>query len=157
MKSKIASAILILAGTTSIASNCFAQSSAAIKCNSKVPADVIAGCTAIINAGTESPQHLAMAYSYRGNVYNDQHQYAKAISDFSNTIRLAPSPVGYFNRGVAYGVSNQLDKAIDDFTHAVTLNPKYARAYLDRGRIYQMKGDTANAEKDFAMAKSLGM
>lgn len=153
---KFLGTLTVVLGAALLASSGHAQSSAAIKCNSKVPADIIAGCTALINAHTESPQHLALAYSYRGNVYNEQGQFAKAISDFSNAIKLAPnSPVNYFNRGVAFGVSKQFDKSIADFTRAIALNPRYARAYLDRGRVYQMKGDAAKADKDFAQAKAL--
>jgi tetratricopeptide (TPR) repeat protein len=156
LKGKFAGALGILLGAMLLATNGNAQSSAAIKCNSKVPADIIAGCTALITAGKESKQHLAMAYNYRGNVYNDQGQFDKAISDFSNAIKLSPSSATYyFNRGVAYGVSRQFDKSIADFTHAIKLNPKYARAYLDRGQVYRLKGDTVNADKDAARARSL--
>jgi tetratricopeptide (TPR) repeat protein len=135
-----------------------AAESAAVKCNSKNPTEILEGCTEIINAGQEAPEHLAMAYTFRGAVYADQQMYDKAIADYTQAIRLAPTdPIAYFDRGVAFAMVTKLDASINDFTQAITLKPDYARAYLDRGRVYEMKGDKQSAQADEAKARSLEM
>lgn len=146
-------AVVCVCGSVSVA----AAQSAAVKCNSKVPADIIAGCTAIINAGRETPHHVAMAYTYRGVAYAARGASAKAISDYSQAIRIFPSdPTAYFNRGVEYGSTKKFDLAIADFTKAIALKPNYGKAYRDRGTVYQLKGDKVHAETDYAMARKLG-
>jgi tetratricopeptide (TPR) repeat protein len=130
---------------------------AAVKCNSHVAADIIAGCTVIIDAGQETPEHLAMAYTYRGAAYSDQGDSDKAISDYSHAIKLDPTnPTAFFDRGVEYAVVQKYELSISDFSQAIALKPDYARAYLDRGRVYQAMGDNAHAQADFDKAQSLG-
>lgn len=130
---------------------------AATRCNSHTSADIISGCTVIINAGQETPRHLAMAYTYRGAAFGNQGESEKAIADYSQAILLSPTdPIAFFDRGVEYGGAGKFDLSISDFTHAIELKPDYARAYLDRGKIYQAKGDTDKAKADFDKAQSLG-
>lgn len=148
-----AAAIVFVCASVNVA----AAQNAAVKCNSKVPADIIAGCTAIINARRETPHHMAMAYTYRGVAYAASGASAQAISDYSNAIRIFPSDaIAYFDRGVEYGSSKRFDLAIADFTKAIALKPNYGRAYRDRGTVYQLKGDKQHAEADYAMARKLG-
>ncbi len=150
---------LLAMGTLCASSLLFpaAAQDSAIRCNSHVRADIISGCTDIINAGRESPQHLAMAYTYRGAAYSDQGDSDKAIADYSNAIRLYPTdPIAYFDRGVEYGAAGKLNLSISDFSQAIALKPDYARAYLDRGKIYQASGDNQRAQADFNKAQSLG-
>ncbi len=42
--------------------------------------------------------------------------------------------------------------SISDFDRAIVLNPKYARAYHQRGLAHEMMGDVANAYRDFDKA-----
>jgi Flp pilus assembly protein TadD len=52
--------------------------------------------------------------------------------------------------------NGSLDAEIKRYSEAIRLKPDFAEAYNDRGVAYEMKGDTANAEKDFERAKQLG-
>ena len=42
--------------------------------------------------------------------------------------------------------------AISDYTQAIALNPKYVKAYTDRGAAYQLKGDYDRAISDYTQA-----
>ena len=46
----------------------------------------------------------------------------------------------YFNRGIASINKAQYDRPIADFNKAIEIDPKYARAYNNRGIAYDNKG-----------------
>jgi tetratricopeptide (TPR) repeat protein len=61
------------------------------------------------------------------------NNYAQALKDFSEAIRLDPKDsVYYYNSGVTYSKIQNTNKAIIDFTKAIELNPKYTDAYKSR-------------------------
>jgi Tfp pilus assembly protein PilF len=49
-----------------------------------------------------------------------------------------------------------VDRAIEDYNTAVSLNPKFSKAYLDRGDLYQKTGTTELAVRDYQAACDLG-
>jgi len=79
---------------------------------------VISGCTAHIQTGVLDAQNLAIVYFNRGNGYFDKRDYAHAIADYSEAIRLNPRYANaYFNRALAYDelgdhVRAEADRAI---------------------------------------------
>jgi len=78
----------------------------------------------------------------------DLRQEARAA--FDKAIQDDPkNPQAYYARGFEImSDSNQLDAAITDFNKAIELNPKYARAWLMRGRAYEALGDNDHAKGD---------
>ena len=46
--------------------------------------------------------------------------------------------------------------AIQDFGEAIRLDPQDAKAYYNRGLMYEALGKSTEAEQDFAKAKELG-
>jgi tetratricopeptide (TPR) repeat protein len=59
--------------------------------------------------------------------------YAQAIADYSEAIRLAPDqPAWLHNRGMAWIELRQYDRAIADFSEFVKLHPD-AGVYNNRG------------------------
>ncbi|MBG0964072.1 tetratricopeptide repeat protein, partial [Bacillus sp. SRB1LM] len=48
-----------------------------------------------------------------------------------------------------------LEEAIRDFTKAIELKPNYAKAYNNRGRVFESKGNPEEAIKDLIMAKGI--
>jgi tetratricopeptide (TPR) repeat protein len=97
------------------------------------------------------------------NVYFDsglasfgKQDYDKAISDFTEAIRLDPSCArAYYNRGLAYEQKDNLDKAFSDYNEAIRLDPNFALAYMNRGNLYLHTGNRAKANADFATERRL--
>ena len=72
---------------------------------------------------------MAEAYLNRGVVYNGKGDYDKAISEYTEAIRLNPKYVeAYNNRGYAYMGKKEYDKAIEDFEAALRIKPDYEDA-----------------------------
>jgi hypothetical protein len=64
-----------------------------------------------------------------GSVWADKGEYAKAIADYNEAIKLDPKyAFAYNNRGNSWYKTGDYDKAIADFKDAVRLNPNYANA-----------------------------
>jgi Flp pilus assembly protein TadD len=58
---------------------------------------------------------------------NKKGQSAKAISDYSEAIKLKPKHADfYYSRGLAYNKVGKSDKAIYDYTKAIELKHKHA-------------------------------
>src|ERR1035437_7964797 len=73
------------------------------KCRSADPEIRIAGCTAVINVGRETPDNLSAAYEIRGVAYDDEGDYDHAIPDLNESIRLNPRvAASFYSRGIAY-------------------------------------------------------
>lgn len=56
---------------------------------------------------------------------------------------------GYYRRGWYKDNSRDIDGAIEDYTMSIILEPTYAYAYLGRGDMYNLKGDTSSAVNDY--------
>src|SRR3978361_587206 len=61
------------------------------------PEQKLTSCTAVIAAGTETPQNLAVAFSNRGGAYLSKHDPEHAIADLDEAIRLDPKFVVALN------------------------------------------------------------
>jgi tetratricopeptide (TPR) repeat protein len=82
-------------------------------------------------------------------------QFDKAISDFTEVIRLQPNEfAAYTSRGNCYARLEQYQKAISDYTKAVRgPGPVFrARAYCDRGYAYLEVEEFEKAISDYTEA-----
>jgi len=74
---------------------------AATKADNIPPDQIIAACTAYIDA-VDYPDTKAAGYYNRGNAYFDKGDFAGAVADYSAALRLRPNyPTAMFNRGLA--------------------------------------------------------
>ncbi len=77
------------------------------------------------------------AFNQRGVAYMELGDYAQAIDDLNNAIRLDSGiPRFYYNRANAYSAVGDYRSAIDDYSKAISLKPDYALAYFNRGTAY---------------------
>lgn len=76
--------------------------------------------------------------------------YGEAEIDVTTYIMLEPADFnGYYRRGCIKDVMKDYNGAIEDYTMAVTLKPDNALAFLCRGKVYRIKGETDKAMADF--------
>jgi tetratricopeptide (TPR) repeat protein len=89
--------------------------------------------------------------------YDEISLYAKAISDGTKAIELAPElPFAYIVRGYAYSKgAAKHEMAIKDITRAIELEPSWDVFYLFRGEAYQRKDDHKSALIDFKKATTV--
>lgn len=94
---------------------------------------VIASCSVVIGRRLAEGEDLATAYKNRGNAYDDQGDYARAIEDYGQALAVNPEDSGVFNgRGATFTALGQYDRAIADFDQAVRLNPSSPQALGNR-------------------------
>jgi tetratricopeptide (TPR) repeat protein len=95
-------------------------------------------------------QLSAEQYFERANARYDQSDYAGAIIDLTEAIRLNPQYVpAYINRGAARAGQGDSAGAIADYDEAIRLDPQLAWAYSDRGAARDDLGDYAGAIADY--------
>ncbi|MCC6781059.1 MAG: tetratricopeptide repeat protein [Hyphomicrobiales bacterium] len=117
----------------------------------------LSACTRIIERGSREPvKGRAMAYYYRAAAKGQMGDFADAIRDYDESIRIDPAYSGaYTNRGAALNELGEHDRAIRDLDEAIRLDPKDASAYGNRAFAYDKKGDLDRAIRDYDEAVRL--
>jgi tetratricopeptide (TPR) repeat protein len=91
----------------------------------------------------------AADYYKRGTQWRDKQEHDKAITDYTEAIRLDPTKGDYYySRGRSWEKKHNYDKAIEDYTEAIRLNPMDADSYLWRASCWKEKREYDNAIKD---------
>ena len=107
--------------------------------------------------GATTPK-TAKEYISQGKRFFAAAQYDKAITAFSEAIKLNPQSIqAYNNRGIAYCYKNDLDQAISDFSRTIEIDPKFGKAYNNRAVAYVIRGQKDKARQDVEKARSLGI
>ncbi len=123
------------------------------RCAGANPALAISGCTAVIQAGHESNESLAVVFHYRGNAWLERGDFDHAIADLAQAIRLNPAvPQNFYDRGRAYFAKKDYRRAIADFDQTVKLNPDIPEVYDSRGAAWYAAGDADRAGQDYDRA-----
>lgn len=90
--------------------------------------DWIAGCSAIIAAGTASGRELAAAYAQRGFAFTLKRNLGQAETDLDQAVKIDPSYApGFVNRANFWNVSRKPDRALADSEQAGESGEKIMR------------------------------
>jgi len=113
----------------------------------------IALCTSAVESGDLSSNDQAHALNDRGNAYNTQGDFDRAIASYDDAIRLAPDyPEAYYDRATAYDGKGDYDRAILDYGREIALQPSGADAFLSRGQDFALEGKYSEAIRDYDQA-----
>lgn len=133
-------------------------------CYEKDPSDVIAyrisQCYSNMGNYASALEHIDNAiaqdstdYDYvmeKADLLYESGNAKEAITELGKYISHYPDYFGgYYRRAWFKDNSKDTDGAIEDYTMAIVLQPDYAYAYLGRGDMYELKGDTASATADY--------
>jgi tetratricopeptide (TPR) repeat protein len=114
---------------------------------------IIAACDRIIAEGNERKVNFAIAYYNRGVGYQKKGDQAKAIADFSRSIKVnATDPKAFRARGNSYADIGEYDLAIADYTETIKLQPDFPGIYYDRGWACAQQPDYPRALNDYSRA-----
>ena len=94
-------------------------------------------------------QQLEYCYYFRGIALYRRGRLDDAIADLSKAITLKQHPRFYGDRGNLLVQKADLDGGMADLDKAIELEPKFAKAYGDRGIVHLMRGEDTAAESDF--------
>jgi tetratricopeptide (TPR) repeat protein len=120
----------------------------------RTPDELIEACDRLIASGGGALFSAAQAFAFRANHFAANHQYDRAIEDYSRSIQLDPRVhAAFFNRGLAYVAIGDDDRAMQDFDEQIRLQRDYDSAYRQRGLIWarRQKFDLAIREFDVAV------
>lgn len=87
-----------------------------------------------------------LAYTNRGAIRKENHQYEKALADFNKAIQLGKNDFKAFaNRGAVYSDLGRFDKAVTDYKKASALNPDNPEILANYGFTQLQTGDFKGA------------
>ena len=111
----------------------------------------IRGCTEVIGRGSaETPKNLASAYFNRAVSYQNTGDYARALVDSEQALRLRPAYAQALGaRANARAALGQFDQAIADFNQALTIDPGNVNYLRNRGIALGRRGNLGGALADF--------
>ncbi|HJX81204.1 MAG TPA: tetratricopeptide repeat protein, partial [Candidatus Udaeobacter sp.] len=111
---------------------------------------IIDGCSAVIQAGQDSPNRLATAFNNRGVAHKFKGENDSALEDYNQAILLNPNFANaYNNRGVIYRLKSDYDRAIKDYDEAIWLDSNIPAFFYNRAIAYTDKEDFGRAIRDF--------
>jgi len=103
--------------------------------------------------------NLDEAYFCRGVAQRDRNKLDEAVADFSKAISLATNQkskcVVLVSRGVTYYRQDRFEEALGDFSAIIAAEPKDAKAYFFRSKVYDAMSRQAEATADLKKAKEL--
>jgi tetratricopeptide (TPR) repeat protein len=113
----------------------------------------VAGCTKLLAEPRFPPAALSTIYAARGTGFAAKNDFARAIVDFDESLRLNPkNSIALINRGAAWLLRGETDKAIADLDAAVSLDPNNPAIYSSRGALRRQLRDFNKSIADLTEA-----
>lgn len=101
----------------------------------------------------EKSPGLPYPHAQRGFARFERKDYAGALQDYNEAVRLDSSDVDYvINRGVVKEKLRDLNGALADFSKAATMAPNAANAWFHRGNVLSKLNRLPEAIEDYTLA-----
>jgi len=128
-----------------------------LSCTAALNADqesLIANCTKQLGGKGLSSEKRSYLLSSRCAAVGRSNEFARAVEDCSEAIRLNPKNGEAFHfRAFALRMTGELDRALSDYSEAIRLKPQWrAEALSSRGRAWYEKDDLDRAMADLDAA-----
>jgi len=94
-------------------------------------------------------QQLEFCFYFRGIALYRRGRLDDAIADLTKAITLKQHPRFLGDRGNLLAQKGDLDGAMADLNRAIEIEPKFGKAYGDRGIVRLMRGEVTAGELDF--------
>lgn len=95
----------------------------------------------------------ASAYNKRGQAFEQEGLYDRAIEEYTQAVLLDPDYAeAYLGRGWAQEAKGNHEQAIDNFTQALKTSPSYGEAFFGRGWVHEQLGHADLAIKEYTQA-----
>ena len=97
----------------------------------------------------------ARQHQVLGRDYFDRGQYAEAVREIEEALRLVPDFPDLHNQlGLALGMSGERERSVAAFRRALELNPNYLEARLNLAIVYNEMGRYEEALEEFAVERA---
>jgi len=108
------------------------------------------------NRAIETNPEIQDAYKFRGSIYAQRRDFARALPDLQKYLEHDPNDaVSWFNIGMIQLEQSHPAEAVSAFTNSLRVRPNAIMALENRARAYQMLGDAAGAEADLQTIRRL--
>ena len=117
------------------------------------PAQPPAAVEAPAQAALEDGDHEASAYTRRGQAFEREGLYDRAIEEYTRAILIDPTfAEAYLGRGWAHLAKGNHDQANRNYGEAIGLDPSLAEAHFARGWTYEQLGQKDRAIEEYGDA-----
>lgn len=97
------------------------------------------------------------AYLNRSNVYFETRQFEASIQNIDQYLLVHPEyGDGWFRKGLMRSALGDIRAALDAYNKAIQADAQNGSYYQERARVYEVLGETANANADKQRAQQLG-
>lgn len=101
----------------------------------------VEACSRAIASGSYAGLELAKLHTNRGVERKRLGQFAEALADYADALRLNPTdPFAHNNSANARRDVGDLEGALAAYTEALRLDPGYTAAYINRGLLHERMG-----------------
>ena len=93
-------------------------------------------CTRVIGSPDAAATERAVAHHFRGYIFRERGELARALGEYDSAITLAPNDAdAHHNRGYLLAALGRYTEAIEAFTRALALDPNTENTHSSRGAV----------------------
>lgn len=106
--------------------------------------------------GARATSEMCHALLESGRTLHERGEFARAVDDFSQAIRLSPTHLeAHLARSEAFASMGEYDRSISDLSRVIELDPSSAVGHFRRARAWSLLGEHSRADTDHEIASQL--